>query len=253
MPIFEVLDFDGSKVTLLIAFASGIITFFASCLMPLVPTYLAYLSGISLSEKQVDTKKRIKLLAVGLSFILGFVVTFTLMGLGVRSISSILNLHHQLFQRLAGVVFIVLGLLILGLVHPNFLGKERKIPLQGLLKKYRLVHAFLTGMALAFSWTPCIGPVLAVILYWASQTKTALHGTFLLITFGLGVGFPFLVITAIFEKLLPLLKKYAKISHYLSLLSGVIVLVVGVLLATGQFQIASAMILRFVSQHFKTV
>lgn len=252
--IFEpaILVFDGSKVNLGIAFISGIITFFASCLLPLVPTYLAYLSGISLQEEHFTKKERLRIFTTGLSFVVGFIATFVILGLGLQQFSFLLNSQRELLQRFAGIMFILMGLLILGLIHPRFLTEEHKLPLQKILTNYRLIHAFLTGTAFALGWTPCIGPVLAVILYWASQSGTALQGGTLLLTFGIGVGLPFLIIAVAFENLMPLFRRYSKASYYLNIASAIIILIVGILLLIGEFQNTMATVLRFFNQHFKT-
>lgn len=244
--------FDGTSVNLGIAFISGIITFFASCLLPLVPTYLAYISGVSLHDKEFSKNERLKIFTTALFFVLGFITTFVIIGLGLQHISTFLTSHREIIQRIAGALFILLSLVLLGIIHPTFLSQERKLPLQKFFKKYLLVHAFLTGSAFSLSWTPCVGPVLAVILYWASQAETALRGSILLVFFGLGVGLPFLFIALGFEKILPHIKKYAKFGHYLSIISAVFIFLMGVLLLIGQFQNVSSLTLRFFNQHFKT-
>ena len=223
------LILDGSQVNLGIAFLSGLITFFASCLLPLVPTYLAYLSGLSLQEKHFSKNQRFHIFTTGLSFVVGFIVAFVLLGLTLQQFSFYLTSYREVLQQVAGLLFVLLGLVILGLVKPSFVTQEYRLPLQHLFIKYRLVHAFITGIAFAVSWTPCIGPVLAVILYWASQTATA------------------------FEWLLPIIRKYQKVGYYLSILSAIIIILMGTLLLIGQFQQASGMMLQFINQHFGTL
>lgn len=253
-PFFESLQliFDGSHVTVGIAFISGLITFFASCLLPLVPTYLAYLSGLSLQEKHLSNNQRWHIFTTGLSFVLGFIAAFVLLGLTFQQFAFHLAPYRQILQQVAGGLFILLGLVLLGLLKPKLLTKEYHLPLQNLFIKYRLVHAFITGVAFAVSWTPCIGPVLAVILYWASQTATALEGTVLLTAFGLGIGLPFLLLAGAFEWLLPMIRKYQRAGYYLSIVSALVIISMGVLLLLGQFQAATALILRFFNQHFQT-
>ena len=221
------LILDGSQVNLGIAFLSGLITFFASCLLPLVPTYLAYLSGLSLQEKHFSKNQRFHIFTTGLSFVVGFIVAFVLLGLTLQQFSFYLTSYREVLQQVAGLLFVLLGLVILGLVKPSF--------------------------AFAVSWTPCIGPVLAVILYWASQTATALEGTLLLVSFGIGIGLPFLLIAGAFEWLLPIIRKYQKVGYYLSILSAIIIILMGTLLLIGQFQQASGMMLQFINQHFGTL
>ena len=183
----------------------------------------------------------------------GFIVAFVLLGLTLQQFSFYLTSYREVLQQVAGLLFVLLGLVILGLVKPSFVTQEYRLPLQHLFIKYRLVHAFITGIAFAVSWTPCIGPVLAVILYWASQTATALEGTLLLVSFGIGIGLPFLLIAGAFEWLLPIIRKYQKVGYYLSILSAIIIILMGTLLLIGQFQQASGMMLQFINQHFGTL
>lgn len=239
--MFETL-LDGSQVNVVIAFIGGFITFFASCLLPLVPTYLAYLSGVSLNEDTADSK-RWQILTTAIFFVAGFIITFVTLGLTLNTLNSAVNVHRATINRAAGLFFILMGLFMLNVFqHPWFL-QERRIDVHDLFTKHRKLHALVTGIAFGFGWTPCIGPVLAVILFWAAQAETALAGTALLVSYGLGLGIPFLLVALGFEKLVPLLKKYRRVSQYVNYLSAGMLLMVGVLLATGYFQYLSLVFL----------
>jgi cytochrome c-type biogenesis protein len=236
--------FDGSQVNLLIAFLAGGITFFASCLLPLVPTYLAYLSGIALSDESAGQKKW-QIFKTGLMFVIGFIITFIILGLAVNKFAGIIGPYRQLVEKLAGVLFIVLGLFMMGLFKSTFLSKEKRFNLHGKFQQHRSLHAVLTGIAFGFGWTPCIGPVLAVILFWAAQAESTLVGTMLLTAYGIGLGIPFLIISLGFEKIIPWIKKNHRLSHLATIISGVIVLISGILLIRGDFQQLSFLLLDF--------
>lgn len=227
--------FDGSQVNLLIAFIAGGITFFASCLLPLVPTYLAYLSGVALNDQQAGQKKW-QIFKTGLMFVIGFIITFIILGLLVNKFASVIGPYRQLVEKIAGALFIVLGLFMMGVFKSTFLSQEKRFDLHGKFQQHRSLHAVLTGIAFGFGWTPCIGPVLAVILFWAAQAESILKGTMLLIAYGVGLGIPFLIIALGFEKIIPWIKEHAKISKAVSVISGLFVLTTGILLLADQFQ-----------------
>jgi cytochrome c-type biogenesis protein len=239
--MFELL-FDGSQVNLLVAFVAGFITFFASCLLPLVPTYLAYLSGVSLQSDEA-TSQRWSVFRVALFFVLGFITTFVILGLLLSQFSAAIVPYRVIINRLAGLLFIGLGLFMLGIFKSNFFSRELRFDVDHLFKRYKHTHAFLTGVAFGFGWTPCIGPVLAVILFWSVQQSSMLMGTLLLTVYGIGLGIPFLLVALGFEKIIPLLKKYARVSQFAMYLAGGVIILAGILMFSGQFQRLSLILL----------
>lgn len=235
---------DGSQVNLLIAFIAGGVTFFASCLLPLVPTYLAYLSGVALNDKQAGQKKW-QIFKTGLMFVIGFIITFIVLGLLVNQFASVIAPYREVVEKIAGVLFIVLGLFMMGVFKSTFLAQEKRFDLHGKFQQHRSLHAILTGIAFGFGWTPCIGPVLAVILFWAAQAESILKGTMLLTAYGIGLGIPFLIIALGFEKIIPWIKKYGRLSQLATIAAGLIVLITGILLIKGEFQQLSLYLLKF--------
>jgi cytochrome c-type biogenesis protein len=234
--------FDGSQVNLLIALLAGFITFFASCLLPLVPTYLAYLSGVSLNTHS-DSQQKWQIFRTGLAFVIGFIITFIVLGLGLNQVSSALITYKVVIEKLAGILFITLGLFMLGIFKNKYLAQERKFNLHGKFQQSRLLHALLTGIAFGFGWSPCIGPVLAVILFWAAQAQSAIKGTMLLTAYGVGLGIPFLIIALGFEKIIPWLKKNQNISKWANYVSAIVIILAGIFLILGKFQEFSLFIL----------
>jgi cytochrome c-type biogenesis protein len=261
--------FDGSNVNLWIAFAAGFVTFFASCLLPLVPTYLAYLSGVALNAKGAK-ENRLQIMKVALFFVLGFIVTFVLLSLVINTFSLVFSSLREIMEIVGGFIFIILGLFMLGVFKHRLFSQERRLDLgkmfseRGLIgkfrvlagiltgkpvvkevggfdinrffSKYRNLHALITGVVFGFAWTPCIGPVLAVILFWSAQAGTVFDGVMLLVFYGIGLGVPFMIVSAGFEKIIPLLKRYAKVSQYVSYISGALIILAGILMMSGKFQ-----------------
>lgn len=243
---------DGSHVSFITAYLAGLLTFFASCILPLVPTYLGYLSGIAF--KDLDKKENgIKIFKTALIFVLGFVISFVLMGLLLQKLSATFIIYRPIFEKISGLFFIVFGLYILGIFKLKILAKETQSPLHTFFEKNLYLHALFTGLGFGISWTPCIGPVLAVILYWSTQAETSLIGTILLISFGLGIGTPFLIVSLAFEKLVPILKKYNRISKYVTLIAGLIVLFFGLLLLLGKYQSLAVSLVRALSFSTKSL
>lgn len=234
--------FDGSQINFLVSFLAGGITFFASCLLPLVPTYIAYLSGVALSDKKASQKKW-QILKTSLMFVIGFITTFMLLGLAANKFAGLIYPYRKIVEKIAGVLFITLGLFMMGVFKKSFLPQEKRFNIQGKFQKHRSLHAILTGVAFSFGWTPCIGPVLAVILFWAAQADSALKGTMLLASYGVGLGIPFIVIALGFEKIIPWIKQRSGISRTVSLISGLFVMGAGVLLLMDQLQSLSIYLL----------
>ncbi|RJR26272.1 cytochrome c biogenesis protein CcdA [candidate division WWE3 bacterium] len=241
---------NSSQVTLLVAFAGGILTFFASCLLPLVPTYIAYLAGTSLSEltdKDNAKKYRATIFYDSLAFVIGFLLIFVIFGLTASTLGHVFNSYRVIIQKIGGTALLVFGLLVLGFIKPLELLKERKLNLPFNLTKFKLANAFLFGITFGFAWTPCIGPILAAILFWASQSETILKGTFLLFAFGLGMGLPFILLGLLSEKLLPVIKKIRYLTKISQLLSGVLLILMGLALITGKAEFISMQLINLLN------
>ena len=230
----NLLVLDGSNVNYLVSFVAGFVTFFASCLLPLIPTYLGYLSGVALNSDEASGKKW-EIFKTSLFFVLGFVATFVILGLSLNRASIFLINYRNFLEKLFGLLFIVLGLFMLGVFKHRLFIQERKLKIDKLFTSSKSIHSIIAGVAFAFAWTPCIGPVLAVILYWSAQAETTIKALTLLITYGMGLGLPFLIVGLAFEQVIPWLKRNAKISLYASKIAAVVVLIAGILMLIGSF------------------
>lgn len=251
--------FDASSINYFVAYLAGFVTFFASCLLPLVPTYLAYLSGVSL-QSEASQQKRWKIFRASAFFVAGFVVTFVILGIFMNRIGSPVQAWRPIIERLAGALFVFLGLYIMGAFSQSWMnqdhrlrwsdiarllfGKTRSSKLEQWIDKHTFVHSFLVGIGFAFGWTPCIGPVLAVILLWAGHAESIWSGASLLLAYGLGLGTPFLITGLLFDRLIPVLRRSQRFTKYIQYIAGGIVILSGLLLATGQFQSVSLFLIK---------
>lgn len=239
--------FDGSQVNLLIAFIGGLVTFFASCLLPLVPVYLAYLSGITLTKKIVDGKEKVfkrEVFINSVLFVAGFIIVFVLLGVLASFAGRIVNIYKPIVQKIGGIFFIILGLFMLDVIRPAALLKERKLNLNQIVKARKL-NSFLVGSTFGFAWTPCIGPVLAVILFWASQQATFWQGLGLLLAYGIGLGIPFLVVGLLFETLAPRLSGAGRLGKTLRIIAAILIIITGVLLILNRVEYLTIRLLDF--------
>jgi len=258
---------NGSNVNIFVALIAGLVTFFASCLLPLVPTYIAYLSGVSVMNSDEYKKNKFIVFKTAFYFVMGFILSFVFMSLFISKITNAFPLFRDIIGVLSGFIFITFGLFMLGVFKHTVFSQERKLDLDTVLSKifkkdssviaqvfskHRQLHAVLTGVAFGFGWTPCIGPVLAVILFWATRGST-IQGILLLFAYGIGLGIPFLLVALAFESVVPVLKKYAKLSYYVSIVSGIIILLTGIFLLFGQFEDISVLFIEFIGLSGKTM
>jgi cytochrome c-type biogenesis protein len=178
------------------AFAAGLISFLSPCVLPLVPGYISFISGVSFAEireKEGSTpflskEKRI-ILYNSIFFIIGFSMVFILLGASATWIGTFISIKISILTKLAGVVIIFFGIYMMGLIRPHFLYKEARFQIKD--KRFGYVGAVSIGAAFAFGWTPCIGPILAGILTYAGTLEKVNQGVFVLFFYFLGVGIPF--------------------------------------------------------------
>ena len=221
------------------AFAAGLISFLSPCVLPLVPGYLSFISGVTfaeIGEKEGSTpflskEKRI-ILYSSLFFIAGFSIVFLLLGATATWIGIFISSNISILTKLAGLVIIFFGIYMMGLFRPRFLYKEARFQIKD--KRFGYVGALLIGAAFAFGWTPCIGPILAGILTYAGTLEKVNQGVFLLFIYSLGLGIPFLL-TAIginqFWRLFNRIKKYLRI---LEITSGGVMVILGLMIFTNK-------------------
>lgn len=213
----------------LLAVVAGLLSFSSPCALPLVPSYISYISGVPGGAQQ-----RGRLLRASLAFVAGFTIVFTALGASSTLIGSALVHHLPVILRVAGVVIIVMGLAAMGLLRIPLLSRERRFNLSRIPSGPR--GALPLGMAFAFGWTPCIGPVLAAILAVAGASATVGYGALLLALYSLGLGVPFVLIAVGFshaQRSMGWLRRHAQ---SVERAGGALLLVVGVLFVTGAWR-----------------
>lgn len=233
------------SVGLFTAFLFGILSFLSPCVLPLVPGYISFVSGLSFEElrKSESAKKFLtKTLLSSMFFVLGFSIVFVALGASATAVGKFLSDNMNIISKIAGAVIVLFGLHMTGILRINFLNYEAKFRTKG--KPLGLIGAFVVGFAFAFGWTPCIGPVLATILVLASQQETIKQGILLLSVYSLGLGIPF-IITSLSVNFF--FKWFSKVRRYLNIVeiaSGVILILLGVLIFTNSLGIISGYIVK---------
>lgn len=232
----------GLNISALIApsFIAGVLMFLAPCTLPLVPGYLAFISGVSLSElkkDQISSAIRRRVFINGVYYVVGFSVVFIFLGSLFGSLGSLLGANRLLLARLGGVLVIFFGLYLMELIRlPKILGEQRW-HLEKILEPGHRSSSFLFGATFAFGWTPCIGPILGSILLLASQTATAAGGAWLLIIFSLGMAVPFLLLAWGIGTSATYLKKLDKYLRTISIIGGGLLVFMGILMLTDKFNL----------------
>lgn len=230
---------------LFLAFGAGLISFLLPCTLPLVPGYLSYMAGIGAEEVHTGEKAH-RVVGAATLFVLGFSLVFTALGATLSYIGSFLLPYREALTRLSGVIVIVMALVIMGLFQlPIFYRELRFHPGRGL----GIWSSFPLGMAFAFGWTPCIGPVLTSILAVATTQHTAQRGALLLFVYALGLGVPFLVVAffagRVFRSFTWIKRHYRAVDFF----GGGILLVMGIFLALNQWTELMAPMLRWYADH----
>ncbi len=213
----------------LVALAAGVLSFLSPCVLPIVPPYLAYMSGITLGEMKSGRKP---LLAASF-FVLGLSTVFLLMGAASSAFGAFFLARSQTFATLSAVVVMIFGAHFLGIFRLRFLDQD--IRLNAGDKGGSAMGAYVLGLAFAFGWTPCIGPQLGAILTIAAQEGSVGRGTLLLAVYALGLGLPFLLVAAFFPRLTPLMALMKRHMERIEKIMGLMLWTIGLLMLTGGF------------------
>jgi cytochrome c-type biogenesis protein len=222
----------------LAAFVAGLISFLSPCVLPLVPGYVSLISGAGVEElKAQDAGLMRRVMLHSLTFVLGFSVVFITLGAVSTEIGQLLSVYKRTLAQVAGVVIILFGLHLTGLFRITALYADKR--LHGLKGGASLWGAFVIGFAFAFGWTPCVGPILAVILGFAASQDTVWKGILLLAVYSLGLAVPFLLTSLAIERFLAFYKRFQRYMHALEVGSGGLLIALGILLVLGRFSILS--------------
>lgn len=216
---------------LIIAFFAGLISFLSPCVLPIVPPYLAYMSGVALSD--ISNKERPKVVTTALFFVLGLSTVFIFLGFSASAIGAVFFEYQSLLNTVAGLIIMLFGLHFLGILRLQFLSREARFEVTSY--EGTTFGSYVLGLAFAFGWTPCIGPQLGAILSLAASNGSVLKGTVLLSFYAIGLGVPFLIFAIFINKVDGLLKVIKEYLEVIERIMGLLLWTVGLLLLTGGF------------------
>jgi cytochrome c-type biogenesis protein len=223
-----------ADISIIAAFAAGTISFLSPCVLPLVPGYISIVSGISLDRLQAeagqDSALRRTVVLNSIFFIMGFSVTFIALGASASVVGQVLMSRMSILYRLAGILIIVFGLHLIGVFKIPFLYQDTRFHN---VKPRGMMGAFVLGLAFAFGWSPCLGPILAGILTVASTRDTVNEGVFLLSVYSAGLGLPFLLTSVGLNRFLSFYGRFRQHLRKVEITSGVLVVLIGALILTN--------------------
>jgi cytochrome c-type biogenesis protein len=225
------------EISVLIAFSAGLLSFVSPCVLPLVPSYLTYITGVSFKEL-TDVKATARLRWVTIShsllFIVGFSTIFILMGASASYLGQLLLRYQYWIMKGGGILIILLGIQFTGVINLPFLQMEKRFELRK--KPLGYVGSFLVGIVFAAGWTPCIGPILSTILIYASTSKSFTTGMLLLSIYSMGLGVPFFLSSLAFNSFLSAFERIKRYMRVITLVSGLFLIGIGILYLTDTFQ-----------------
>jgi cytochrome c-type biogenesis protein len=229
-------------VSFLAAFGAGVLSFISPCVLPLVPGYISFVSGVSFDQMQTaDAASRAatrrQMLITSLAFVLGFSLVFICLGASATAIGHLLRHQKTILERIAGAVIVIFGLHLAGIFRIKWLDKDTRVQTSG--RPASPIGAFLVGLAFAFGWTPCIGPILGGILAIAGSKNSVGEGVGLLAVYSAGLGIPFLATSLAIDRFFVASKRIRKYYKPIEIASGALLVVLGVLIFTNRFTILS--------------
>jgi len=211
-----------NSVSLLVAFFSGLLSFFSPCVLPLIPLYLSFITGLSLDQSEKFNRN---ILGEILLFCFGFSFVFVGLGVSAFSFGNFLVKNRSLIEIIGGIMIVLFGLHTLGLFRISYLDYEKRLHLKS--RPLNVFGSFIVGMAFAIGWTPCIGPILGTILTLAATRNTLSQGVILLGSYSLGLALPFILIGLSLDRFLKYFSRMKKYSRIISIIIGMLLLGIG--------------------------
>jgi cytochrome c-type biogenesis protein len=222
------------NITFVGAFIAGLLSFLSPCVLPLIPSYITYITGLSFTDLQDEHpshKVRLQTIFHSLIFIAGFTTVFVLLGASATYIGNYLQAHMELLRKIGGALIVIFGIHVTGIFDIGILLGEKRFTVHR--KPAGYVGSFIVGVAFAAGWTPCIGPILASILMVAATEETVYHGIALLLIYSLGLGLPFFLAALAMHQFLVVFNRFKKYIRIFEIVTGVFLIIVGVLLFTN--------------------
>lgn len=226
---------QSASLGITISFTAGLLSFLSPCVLPLIPSYVSFITGLSLDD--IQRSRRVTLIH-SLLFIAGFTIVFLALGATATVLGQLLVRHRDWVGRVGGVLVIVLGLYLLGVFNIGAFARERRVHIAN--KPLGYLGTLLVGMAFAAGWTPCIGPILGGVLTYTASSADLQRGLVLLLAYSLGLAVPFMLAALMIDRFVVLLQRYRGALIWMSRASGALLVVVGLLMITGSMTVLSA-------------
>ena len=226
---------DTPSIGVFIAFGAGLLSFLSPCVLPLIPSYVTFITGLSLDDVQ---NARRTALVHGSLFVLGFTLIFLAMGAGATLLGQVLVHNRDWISRIGGVVIIIFGLYLLGVLNIGFMSREARFHVAD--KPVGYFGTLFVGIAFGAGWTPCLGPILGSILVYTSSQADLVRGMWLLLAYSLGLAVPFLLSAVAIDRFSAFFQRMRKQMIWVSRISGLVMIAVGLLLVTNYFTILAA-------------
>uniref|UniRef100_A0A831UGF3 Cytochrome c biogenesis protein CcdA n=1 Tax=Geobacter metallireducens TaxID=28232 RepID=A0A831UGF3_GEOME len=231
---------DSANVTFFGAFIAGLLSFLSPCVLPLIPSFITYITGLSFADLQAEHpshKVRQQTIVHTLLFIAGFTTVFVLLGASATFIGGFLQEHMNTIRKVGGVLIIIFGIHVTGLVPIHLLLGEKRVTVHR--KPAGYLGSFVVGLAFAAGWTPCIGPILASILMVAATEETVSHGILLLFIYSMGLAIPFFLSSLAMHQFLVVFNRFKKHIRIFEIITGVFLVIVGVMIFSNYLSILS--------------
>jgi cytochrome c-type biogenesis protein len=233
----------GVSVGLAGAFGAGLVSFLSPCVLPLIPAYVSFMTGLSVGELSGGRRRVSQVLVPALLFVLGFSLVFVALGATASVLGTLLRTYRDLLARVGGVAIFAFGFLLLGVVKVPWLYREARLDMAG-ARKFGPAAALVMGLAFAFGWTPCVGPILGSILLLAGSGADPARGALLLTAYSAGLGVPFVVVALALGKLAGTLGWLNRHALVIDRVAGGVLMALGALVFTGKLGLVSAWFLQ---------
>lgn len=225
-----------NNISLILAFSAGLVSFLSPCVLPLVPAYVGYITDTTIGQFN-NKKSNLYVLYKSIGFVIGFSIIFILMGASITSLGRLFIKNQAIFRKISGILIFIFGLHTTGVFKIKLFYREKRF--LSFRKTSGAFGSVLIGMAFAAGWTPCVGPILSSILVYAGSMETIKRGITLLVFYSLGLAIPFILTALAVEKISDKLRKLGKYLNIISIFSGVLMIIMGILIFTNKVFILS--------------
>lgn len=231
--VAEGWSFVSGSVSYVAAFSAGLLSFLSPCVLPLIPGYLSFMTGLTTTQLAESERPSSKIMVPAVLFVVGFSLVFVALGASASVVGQLLVEYRQVVERVAGIAVVLFGVFMLGFIKlPGLYGEARMD--MGRARAFGRGASLVMGMAFAAGWTPCVGPILGTILALAAATGSVSSGALLLLTYSIGLGIPFLLVALLFGRVKPLLGWLSRHSLVVNRVAGGLLIAIGLLIFSGR-------------------